>query len=523
LLKISLAYMKNKVKTRFAPSPTGDLHIGGLRTALYSYLFAKKNNGKFVLRIEDTDQIRYQEGSVEIIFEALKWAGLEYDNENDIIFQSKRLEIYQKFAEQLVEEGKAYYCFCSEERLTKMREEQTARKVAPKYDRHCLNLSKEEIEEKLKAGEPHVIRMKIPEKISPPARGGVPSTLRGGVVGEENKITTPNPLLENEGSVSFIDLIRGEVSFNLKELDDQILIKSDGFPTYHLANVIDDHEMEISHVIRAEEWLPSTPKHLILYQMFGWQPPQFAHLSLILAPDKSKLSKRHGATSVLEFKKLGYLPEALINYIALLGWNPGTEQEIFSLAELEKEFSLEKVQKAGAIFDLNKLDWMNGFYIRKLSTKELAKSCLPFFTSYGLQVTSYKDGFIENVLALEQPRLKKSSDIVEATRYFFETPEYEPELLKWKKADLKDAKEKLEFLAKELESVPEKKWNKNDLEKIIKDLIAQNNFETGNVLWPLRVALSGRQNSPNPFELADVLGREESLKRIKTAISLLSS
>ncbi len=512
------------IRTRFAPSPTGDLHVGSLRTALYNYLFAKKNKGKFLLRIEDTDQTRYQEGSVEIIFEALKWAGLEYDNKDNIIFQSKRTEIYKKYAAQLVEQGNAYYCFCSEERLEKMREEQTKRKVAPKYDRHCLNLSKEKIEEKLKASEPHVIRMKIPEKMSPPARGGVSRSDEG------------------VGEIKFTDLIRGQVSFNLKEIDDQILIKSDGFPTYHLAHMIDDHEMKITHVIRAEEWLPSTPKHLILYQMFGWPAPEFAHLSMVLAPDKSKLSKRHGATSVIEFKKLGYLPEALINYIALLGWNPGTEKEIFSLKELEKEFSLEKVQKAGAIFDINKLDWMNGEYIRQMSLDKLVDLCLPFLRECHPEDPAFagdegsrgiwKDKeYLKKVISLEQSRLKKLSDITEATAYFFEEPQYKKELLKWKKpahhaslaasqgeaggADLKDAKEKLEFLAAELEKVPEKNWNKNKLEEIIKDLIAKNNFETGNVLWPMRVALTGRDKSPSPFEVAGVLGKEKSLKRIK--------
>ena len=479
--------MKNTVKTRFAPSPTGDLHIGSLRTALFAYLFAKKNNGEFLLRIEDTDQTRYKEGSTETILEGLKWAGIKYDNKDNVIFQSKRTEIYKKFAAQLLGQGHAYYCFCSAERLEKMREEQTARKVAPKYDRHCLNLSKEEIEEKLKAGEPHVIRMKIPE-----------------------------------GEIKFTDLIRGEVKFNYHEIDDQILMKSDGFPTYHLANVIDDHESEITHVIRAEEWLSSTPKHLILYKAFGWDAPEFAHLSMILAPDKSKLSKRHGATSVLEFKKLGYLPEALINYIALLGWNPGTEQEIFSLAELEKEFSLDKVQKAGAIFDINKLDWMNGEYIKKMDLDKLVDLCLPYFSaSSDTGHLTLDTNFVNKVVALEQPRLKKLSDLVESTKYFFETPEYEPELLKWKKADLKDAKEKLNFLIEKLSEIPNEDWNKNNLEAFIKELISIGKLETGNVLWPLRVALTGQEKSPSPFEVAEILGKEESLKRIKTAIDKL--
>ncbi|MDD5290036.1 MAG: glutamate--tRNA ligase [Patescibacteria group bacterium] len=525
--------MKKTVKTRFAPSPTGDLHIGSLRTALFEYLFAKHNGGEFLLRIEDTDQTRYKEGSTEVIFEGLKWAGLDYDNKDNIIFQSKRTEIYQKFAAQLVEQDDAYYCFCSAERLEKMREEQIARKVAPKYDRHCLNLSKEEIGEKLKAGEPHVIRMKISEHISPPFEGGV-SRRDKGVVNETNNHPAPivvgAPLLRKEGIITFHDLIRGQVSFNLKEIDDQILIKSDGFPTYHLANVIDDHESEITHVIRAEDWLSSTPKHLILYKALGWDAPEFGHLSLILAPDKSKLSKRHGATSVLEFKKLGYLPEALINYIALLGWNPGTEQEIFSLKDLEKEFSLEKVQKAGAIFDINKLDWMNGEYIKKMDLDKLVDLCLPFLKACPERSPEYSgrvEGprgtwedkkYLKKIISLEQPRLNKLSDIAEATAYFFTEPQYEKELLKWRKADLKDAKEKLEFLIEKLSEIPNEDWNKNNLEAFIKELISIGKLETGNVLWPLRVALTGREKSPSPFEVAEVLGKEESLGRIKKAV-----
>jgi len=492
-----------KIKTRFAPSPTGDLHIGGLRVALYNYLFAKQNGGEFILRIEDTDQKRYSASSADSILMGLNWAGVDYDNKKEVIYQTLRIEIYQKYVKQLLEQGNAYYCFCSEERLEKMRAEQIAKKQAPRYDRHCLNLSKEEIEEKLKNGEPYVIRMKIPA-----------------------------------GETFFNDLIHGKVKVNNYELDDQILIKSDGFPTYHIANIVDDHEMEISHVIRGDDWLPSTPKHIILYQMFGWEIPEFAHLPLILAPDKSKLSKRHGATSVLEFKKLGYLPEALINYIALLGWNPGTEQEIFSLQELIKEFSFEKVQKASAIFDINKLNWVNGEYLRKIDLNKLTELCLPFLESFFCHPHESEDllslwdsrfhgndkmEYLKNIIALEQSRLKKISDIVEATRYFFETPQYEKELLKWRKADLKDVKEKLEFLLTELKKIPDENWTQGSLEQFIKGLIEAEKFDTGALLWPMRAALSGRQNSPSPFEIAEVLGKEESLRRIKNAIKKINT
>jgi len=483
------------IKTRFAPSPTGDLHIGGLRTALFAYLFAKKNNGQFFLRIEDTDQDRYKEGSVESILEGLKWAGLKYDNE--IIYQSKRTEVYQKYAAELIEKGHAYYCFCTPEDLEKMRTEQSADgQTATRYDRRCLKLSKEAVAEKLKSQIPHVIRLNV------------------GAIHEL-------PLQQNGGIISFNDLVRGKIEFNLKDIDDQVLLKSDGFPTYHLANVVDDHEMEITHVIRAEEWLPSTPKHIILYNMFGWQIPKFAHLSMILAPDKSKLSKRHGATSVLEFKNLGYLPEAVVNYIALLGWNPGTEQEIFSLKELKQAFDLEKVNKAGAIFDIEKLNWLNGYYIRQKNLDELTELCLPYLNTENTEnkkTQKTQSEYLKKVVALEQERLKKISDIGERTKYFFQRPEFDPKMLIWRKSTLADAKEKLQFLAAELEKVPDENWTRSALEQFIKGLIEAEKFDSGAVLWPMRVALSGQEKSPSPFEIAEVLGKEETVERIKLAV-----
>ena len=489
-----------EVKTRFAPSPTGDLHIGGLRTALYSYLFAKKNKGKFLLRIEDTDQARYQEGSVESILESLKWTGIKYDDE--VIYQSRRIKIYQKYAKDLIQKGSAYYCFCSQQTLDKMRQEQINRGVAAKYDRRCLKLSQGEVEEKLKKGEPHVIRMKIPP-----------------------------------GKTKFHDLIRGDLEFENETLDDQVLLKSDGYPTYHLANVVDDHEMGITCVIRAEEWLPSTPKHLILYQMLNWQPPEFAHLPMVLAPDKSKLSKRHGATSVLEFKKLGYLPEALINYLALLGWNPDSDREFFTLKELENEFSLEKVQKAGAVFDIHKLDWMNGYYIRQLPLEKLTQLCIPYLQQCYPELVSEplhkstgcqnKFGmtnveYIKKVVALEQERMKKLSDIVELADYFFKEVNYDVNLLKWKGSDLATAKQRLKFLADQLPQIPEENWTRRSIEDLVKSLIKNHDLGTGKTLWPMRVALTGREKSPGPFEVAEVLGKDETLKRLKKAASSLS-
>jgi glutamyl-tRNA synthetase len=474
--------MNGKIKTRFAPSPTGDLHIGSLRTALFAYLFARKNNGEFILRIEDTDQTRFKEDSLDSIMNGLKWAGIDWDNE-ELVFQSSRKDIYKKYVQDLIEKGQAYHCFCTAERLTEMREKQKEEKKAPKYDRHCLNLSQEEINERLNSGEPYVVRLKMPD-----------------------------------GETNFSDTVRGEMRFDHREIDDQVLLKSDGMPTYHLANVVDDHEMEITHVIRAEEWLPSTPKHIVLYQMFGWEIPQFVHIPMVLAPDKTKLSKRHGATSVLEFQKLGYLPEALVNFIALLGWNPGSEREFFSIEELSKEFSLEKVQKAGAVFDTTKLDWMNAEYLKKIDVTKLLKLAKPFLEEADLKIENVSDEYLIKVLNLEKDRIKKLSDLDNSLAYFFEEIGYETELLKWKKSDLDGAKSRLELLLEEFEKIADSDWNKDFLENLFFPLIKERELGNGDTLWPLRVALSGQERSPSPFELAEIFGKEKSMDRARQAI-----
>ncbi len=479
--------MNQIIRTRFAPSPTGEMHIGNLRSALFAYLFAKKNQGEFILRIEDTDQTRYKEGSVDAILDGLKWAGIKYDGE--ITYQSKRTAIYQKYAAELVKAGHAYHCFCTADDLATMRQEQTADgSTVTRYDRRCLNLSPEEVKAKLDAGTPHVIRLKVPS-----------------------------------GETEFTDLIRGKVKINNADVDDQILLKSDGFPTYHLANVIDDHEMGITHVIRAEEWLPSTPKHIILYQMFGWPAPEFAHLSMVLAPDRSKLSKRHGATSVLEFKNLGYLPEAVVNYIALLGWNPGTEQEVFSLSELEREFDLAKVNKAGAIFDLEKLNWLNGHYIRQKNLDELTELCLPYLKVVYPERSEGSHGassfeYLKSIVGLEQERLKKLSEIGERTKYFFVRPTVDPQMLVWKKSTPEETQERLKFLLEFLATVPEENWTRNSLQDVVVEEIKRHGYGNGDTLWPMRVALSGEEKSPSPFEIAEVLGKEETIERIKLVI-----
>jgi glutamyl-tRNA synthetase len=477
---------KNKtIRTRMAPSPTGMLHIGGLRTALYNFLFARQNNGEFLLRIEDTDQTRFVPGATEKIYEMLQWVGLKFGNEPMV--QSKRLEIYQKYAQQLVDGGHAYYCFCTPEELEQMRAEQEAKKLPPRYDGRCRNLNKDEIETKLKSHKSYVLRLKTPE----------------------NKI------------VEFNDKVYGNIKVNSNDIDDQVLIKSDGFPTYHLAVIVDDHEMQITHVMRGEEWLPSTPKHILLYEAFGWTPPVYCHLPNILGQNKKKLSKRQGDMSVEDFKNKGYLPEALINYIALLGWNPGTEQEIFSLDELIKQFDINKLHKAGAVFDNKKLDDINAQYIKKLSVKELSGLCRPYLVeTCGDALQNYSDDYIAGVVALEQERLKKLSDIGTSTQFFF-TPEltYDAKILIWKKSNQAETKEKLKETMEKLKEVTD--WNKDNLAKEIFTFIKDKNLTNGEVLWPLRVALSGQENSPGPFEIAAILGKEESLNRVQKAIEKL--
>ena len=400
------------------------------------------------------------------------------------MIQSERLDLYKKYAQQLIDENKAYYCFCSEERLGESKAIRQRQKLPTGYDGQCRNLSAEEIKNNLGAGRPYVIRFKMPKT----------------------------------GLTEFIDLIRGQVSFDNKILDDQIILKSNGWPTYHLASVIDDHEMEISHVIRGEDWLPSTPKHILLYQAFGWEPPIFAHLPLLLNPDHSKLSKRQGDVAVEDFLKNGYLPEALLNFILLLGWNPGTNQEIFDLQSMIEAFSLEKINKAGAIFDLNKLDWLNGEYIRKKSAEELAKLCQPYYAEAGLK-TDLKN--LKAIVATEQSRIKKLSEIVSATEFFFKAPDYDPQLLIWKKLNAKETAKNLAALAEELEKIKEKEWTEKFIEAEIKKFIEGNKQGMGDYLWPMRAALSGRKASPGPFEIAGVLGREETLKRLEKAIEIL--
>lgn len=471
-----------KVITRFAPSPTGNLHIGGARTALFNYLWAKKNNGTFILRIEDTDRVRYQPESEKSIIEGLKWLGLHWDI--GPIKQSENISKYKKYADQLVKVGKAYYCFCTPERLEKMREIQKKKNLASKYDGACRNLSEDEIQKKINQGEKFVIRLKVPK----------------------------------QGSVVINDMIRGRIKFDCGEIDDQVLIKSDGFPTYHLANVVDDHEMNISHVIRGEEWIPSTPKHVLLYQAFGWNIPIFAHLSLFIKKDGGKLSKREGATSLLDYKKTGYLPEAIINFIAFLGWNPKDAREIFSLSDLIKEFDLKNVHKANPIFDTQKLDFLNGYNLRKKSLDEFTELAIPYLNK---QYAKDKK-FLKKILELEQERVKRLGDLTNSINYFFtDKLQYDPSLLIWKKESREKIKQNLQLLITKLSTINESDWEIKKLEKIIISWIRENQLSNGEVLWPMRVALCGLKASPSPFEVAATLSKTKSITRIQQALNLL--
>lgn len=482
---------KNGIRLRFAPSPTGFLHIGSLRSALFGYLLAKSWGGKFILRIEDTDQKREVAGATESLIKILKIMGVEFDEgphaggKYGPYVQTERLDIYQRFANQLLEEGKAYRCFCSSERLEKMRADQEANKKAPRYDGLCRGLSLEESERRAAAGEKFVIRQKIAAA----------------------------------GEVIVHDELRGDIRFALEGLDDQVLMKSDGVPTYQLANVIDDHLMEISHVTRGDEWLPSYPKNFLLYQAFGWTAPKFIHLPLILNKEGGgKLSKRRGDVFVEDYLAKGYLPEALINFCALLGWHPKDDKEIWSLPELEKGFSLAGLGASPAVFDIEKLDYYNGYYIRQKSAAELAALCRPYLEKDGLAISEGKK--LEKYVSLAQDRMKKFSDIGELTGFLFALPVYDRGLLAWKSLTVEAALANLKELKAELEKISAADWNKERLEKDIFAWIKAGDRKNGDYLWPMRVALTGLKNSPGPFETADALGRQESLARLAKALEM---
>jgi glutamyl-tRNA synthetase len=487
--------MTEKVRTRFAPSPTGSPHVGNIRSALFAWLFARHHGGSFILRIEDTDVARRVEGAVADILYGLRWLGIDWDEGPDVggkygpYFQSERLELYREAAERLVEQGDAYYCYCSPERLEEMRKEQARLKQPPGYDRRCRDLSREEREEREAEGVTPVVRFKTPL----------------------------------EGQTGFKDLIWGDVVFENNTIDDFVLLKSDGYPTYHLANIVDDHLMEISHVIRAEEWLSSTPRHLLLYRAVGFEPPQFAHLPMVLGSDRSKLGKRHGSVSVNEFYEEGYLPAAMVNFLALLGWSLDDKTEIMSRQELIDNFSLERVSRTAAIFNRDKLDWMNGVYIRSLSAEEFFEAASPYLmmdAAAGEAVMSNGD-YVRDILPLVQERARTLVEVTELTRFFFiDELDYNADLLVGKKMNRGSTVRALEAGLRKLENLDD--FGAEALERLLRPLAVELEMKTGQLFGALRVAVTGRTAAPPLFQTMAVLGRERCLRRIRAALDKLS-
>jgi glutamyl-tRNA synthetase len=471
----------SNIRVRFAPSPTGYLHVGGLRTALYNYLFAKKNNGTVILRIEDTDQSRFVQGAVENLIESLQWSGILFDEGPKIggnfgpYFQSERLSIYKEYVNKLVAEGKAYYCFCTPERLDSMRKEQQKNGRIVKYDRACLGLGPSEIDDKINSNIPHTIRLKIPD------------------------IT----------KIIVDDIIRGKVEFQTAIIDDQVLLKSDGYPTYHLANVVDDHLMEISHVIRGEEWLSSTPKHSVLYDYFNWQKPYFAHLPLLLNPDKSKLSKRQGDVAVEDYKAKGFLSDALVNFVALLGWSPFDDKEILSLENMAKEFSFERVNKSGAVFNIDKLNWINTQYIRKKSSEELFDLLKAIFHKKELTMPPFD--YMSKVINLLKERVVVLDDFINFAPYFYSEPTQFDETYKAKHWN-ENTNQHLTDICNEFKNLND--FTLQSIEKCVREYSDKMGIKPSLLIHPLRYAVTGKSVGPGLFELLEVLGRDKVIERI---------
>jgi len=485
---------EKKTRVRFAPSPTGYLHIGGARTAIYNWLFAKKTDGTFILRIEDTDEVRSTDESVNAIIESMKWLGLNWDEGVEIggnygpYFQMQRLQIYKEYSKKLLDTGNAYYCFCTPEELESMRKEQLLRKQPPKYNGKCRNLTEKKIKEKIESGLKPVIRFRMPQ----------------------------------EGKVVFNDIIRGQLEFENILLDDFVILKASGVPTYNFACVVDDYLMKITHVIRGDDHISNTPRQINLYKALGLENeiPKFAHLSMILGQDKTRLSKRHGATSVLEYKKLGYLPEALFNYLVLLGWSTEDSQQIFdpkdNWKELIEKFSLERCSKAPAIFDPQKLIWMNAEYIRKTPVEKLIQLS-------GLDISYEKNyNLMKKAVSLEHEKIKLLTDISRLTEFFFkEEIEYQEKAIeKVFKKNPEKVKVILSEISEKFKNIPE--FNSQTTEKICRDYASEKGLKTSEVFHPVRVAVSGRTEGPGLFEMLELLGKEKVIKRIQNAIKLVS-
>lgn len=474
------------VRTRFAPSPTGYLHVGGLRTALYSYLFAKQHGGQFILRIEDTDQNRFVEGAMEQLMNSLKWTGIQYDEGPDRdggrgpYIQSQRTAIYRRYVMEMVENGSAYYCFCTAEELDAMRERQIAAGESPRYDGTWRDRDKAEVDARLAAGDPHVIRLKMPR----------------------------------EGETVFEDLVRGAIRIQNEQVDDQVLLKSDGFPTYHLAVVVDDHLMGITHIIRGEEWLLSVPKHLQIYKALGWETPQMAHLSLLLNPDRTKLSKRQGDVAVEDYMAKGYLPEALVNFVALLGWSPGTDEEFFSLEALVEQFSLERISKSGSVFDLEKLNWMNRHYLRQLSEDAAVQYLTPFLANAGADVSDAEK--TRKIVLAVRERIHRGDEAYAAAAIFYsDTLEIsEAEALAFLKEPT--AKTVLAAFLSKAEALPS--LDMDSFKAAMKEVQKETGIK-GQELWkPVRVALTGMISGPELPAVIGIFGKKKVCSFVKQVL-----
>lgn len=482
------------VRVRFAPSPTGYLHIGGLRTALYNYLFAKKNNGKFILRIEDTDQTRFVEGALENLIDSLHWAGIEYDEgvfvkDGEVVqvgeygpyIQSERLDIYNEYVDKLIQSGHAYYCFCSKERLDEVREEQRAKGLVPKYDGLCRSVPIEEAKKRIENGEKYVVRLKLP----------------------------------HDHEVKFHDLVRGHITINTDDVDDQVLLKSDGYPTYHMAVVVDDHLMDISHIVRGEEWLPSTPKHVYLYEAFGWEKPVYVHLPTVLNKERKKLSKRHGDVAVGDFREQGYFPEGLVNYLALVGWSPEDNEEILPMKDLIEKFSFERVSKTGGIFDRDKLDWVNAHYIKECSLEDLTDKAVPYLIEAGFidKATGENNReWLELLVDTVRDSLHNLSEITDKVDFVFEdefelTGEDELQII-----GEEDAETVLDGIRDELQEVEtiDMEYAKGFMKKVQK----ARGVKGKKLFMPARVALTGSAHGPEFVNVLVLLGKDKILKRI---------
>jgi len=485
--------MENKkIRVRFAPSPTGMLHIGGARTALFNWLYARHYNGTFVLRIEDTDQVRSTEEAVNVILEGMKWLGLDWDEgpgkggEYSPYYQMQRLHLYQKYAEQLLKDKKAYYCYCTREELAESREKQSKENKSLKYDRRCLNLSEEDKKRYEAEGRKPVIRLKIPTK-----------------------------------EIAFNDLLRGEVTFDGGLLSDFVIMKSDGIPTYNYAVVIDDALMKITDVMRGDDHISNTPKQIVIYEALGFDVPKFAHIPMIMGEDHAKLSKRHGAASVMEYRKMGYIPEALVNYIAHLGWSSGSNREIFSVEEIAKEFTLDKISKHAAVFSMEKLNWFNSEYLKKMPIDFLTKMLLPFLKEANYieneeNLSPAKNEYIKEVLKLMQGRIKNFSQFIDYADYFFvDKINIEPQAF-GSVLNKEGVPGILQALEEKLSAI--KCWDEESIENAVRKVASYLQIKGGQIIHPTRVALSGKKVGPGLFELMVVLGQDKTVKRLKKAI-----